>query len=167
MANITTVDLGNVRGATGPQGPKGDTGAMGPQGPKGDRGDPAQAPVTSVNGMTGAVRVVETVAAGPNGVSSRQGAALTKSVSSARMLLVQPISDISKLSSIILVGPFTDSVDYTASQISTSNGSWIRHITVYFTEGGTKIWCRGTSDYAPEMSGSGSSFGFYSIYAIF
>lgn len=35
---MSIIDLGNVKGATGPQGPKGDTGATGPQGPKGDTG---------------------------------------------------------------------------------------------------------------------------------
>ena len=55
---MAKVDLGNVKGATGPQGPKGATGATGPQGPKGATG------ATGPQGPKG-----ETGAAGKDGIS--------------------------------------------------------------------------------------------------
>lgn len=47
-----TVDLGLVRGSTGPQGPKGDTGAQGPPGPQGERGPKGEAPEVGVDAET-------------------------------------------------------------------------------------------------------------------
>lgn len=127
-----------------------------------------EAPVTSVNGATGAVNVVETVASGAGTVSSLRPTSLAKSVSSAKILLVQPVSDSAKKSPLIFIGPFTDSVDYSASQIYGDGSSWIGHVVVWFFGGGTQIYCRSIDTYVLGSSGSsGSSFAFSKIYAIF
>lgn len=86
---VTTVDLGNVKGAqgpkgdTGPQGPKGDTGPQGlkgdtgPQGVKGDTGATGPKGATGAAGAAATVTIgtVTTGAAGTNAVVSNAGTA--------------------------------------------------------------------------------------------
>ena len=65
----TTLDAGNVTGATGPQGEKGETGAQGPQGEKGETGATGAQGPQGEKGETGA-----TGAQGPQGEKGKTGA---------------------------------------------------------------------------------------------
>lgn len=68
------IDLGYIKGATGPQGPKGATGAIGPQGPQGPKGETGE---QGLKGDTGAQGPKgdkgETGPAGPAGATGKQG----------------------------------------------------------------------------------------------